>query len=207
MKKIVIPFVLVFALFFSACNLSLPDIPDNDTTTPEEAERAYLPREINLAFNQNDSLNPFTAKTNLNLSIMPLLYDSLVRINEDYILRNNIARSITVSDNIYTIIINGGIKFSDGSDLGAEDVVYSLNRARQSGYFSRFLTNVSRVSLVNRIKLEITLNSPDVFFPYNLTVPIIKNGSSNSNVPIGSGRFKVDDNSENHLVFLRVRSI
>jgi len=78
--------------------------------------------------------------------------------------------------------------FSDGSRLTAEDVVYSLLRARGSdSRFASRLSSVDTVTARNESVVEITLRSPNPSFVLRLDIPIVKQDTGKDVIPIGSG--------------------
>ena len=79
----------------------------------------------------------FDTHNNLNdngMRINMIIYDPLVRMDsETYEIQPCIAKSWTVSDDgtEYTFAIKSGVKFSDGTDMTVDDVVFSLQRGME----------------------------------------------------------------------------
>ena len=89
------------------------------------------------------------------------LYDTLVFPNLDGGIEPLLAKSWTISDDGLTYIFElvPGVKFHDGSELTAEDVVFSLNRLITigEGYGYLFSTRVAEVKALEKYKVQFTL--------------------------------------------------
>lgn len=75
-------------------------------------------------------------------------------------------------DTTYVFALRDGAKFQDGSDVTVEDVVFSLETARDpelSPGLSYYLTGVDRISAIGDDRIEITLNAPDAAFLKNMS--------------------------------------
>jgi peptide/nickel transport system substrate-binding protein len=97
----------------------------------------------------------------------------LIFCKDDTSLCPNLAESWTASDDglTYTLKIRQGVKFHDGTPMTIDDVVYSLNRIRDTNlgsYVGWMLTSVSDVKATDDSTLVITLSQPDALFEYAL---------------------------------------
>lgn len=75
-------------------------------------------------------------------------------------------------DTTYVFTLRDGVKFQDGSDVTVEDVVFSLETARDtelSPGLSYYLTGVDRISAIGDDRIEITLSAPDAAFLKNMS--------------------------------------
>ena len=201
--------LLAFCLF-AACGLSPSDfgtpLPDysngeenssTDLSSSEEGIEAFT-----LAYVEEDSLHPFRATTQANLNIVPLVYDSLVRLDSSFTPIPQLASEVAVNGQSCTISLREGLVFSDGSPLTSADVIYSLNAARAEGsYYAARLANIASITMVDEYTVLVSLSTPDIYFANNLDIPIIKSQSdSGGAMPIGCGRYiLVTENVEPHL--------
>ncbi len=151
---------------------------------------------VNLAYSSKDVLNPFTAKTKQNQELSKLLYDPLVKLNDSFEAENYIASEIKQNGTVITVKLKS-IKFSDGTVLSADDVVYSLKQATADGsnYESK-LFNISNFYALDSSTVIIETGYADKHFASNLDFPIIKSGTASlknennlSVAPIGCGRY------------------
>lgn len=94
-------------------------------------------------------------------------YDTLVTYNENNELVGSLAEDWSMSDDgkVYTFHIKEGIKFSDGSDLTAEDVAKSLmavpvNLGQYNGGYGRLSTIIESAEATDDYTVELRLTQP-----------------------------------------------
>lgn len=97
-------------------------------------------------------------------------YDTLLNFTEDGTdVEEGLADSWEQVDEVtYTYHIREGVKFSDGNDLTMEDVLYSLNRVTEEGYYMGYLfENVASFAVDESTRtLTVTLTEPDSNWKY-----------------------------------------
>jgi peptide/nickel transport system substrate-binding protein/oligopeptide transport system substrate-binding protein len=111
------------------------------------------------------TLDPAYCVTLLDCHLSALIYNGLVRFNERGEVVADLAKSWSLSKDglTWTFNLRKGVKFQNGNDLTAEDVVYSLERLRDpavSSPRSWLLTNVKQVVADSATKLRIVLTRP-----------------------------------------------
>lgn len=192
-KKHIALFMAVIMLLsaLAGCTQSTPQKP----AAPVEnvTEKPYDDTTFKLSFTQADSLDPFKAKTQNNQVLATLVFESLFDLDSQYELVPNIAteyeytgkREITVS-------YNTGIKFSDGSTLDSEDIIYSFNAAKKSDAYANSLKYISYAEPAGEGKLVFYLKKDNPFAANLLTFPITSMYNSKQGFPIGSGRYYYD---------------
>ncbi|MDO4742453.1 MAG: ABC transporter substrate-binding protein [bacterium] len=168
-----------------------------------------------------DSFNPYKSKSRVNQLINLLLYDPLVKLDSTFSPVNIIANSVKVEGKTCIVKIKD-IKFSDGSAVKAEDVVFSLKVAKASQTkYAQQLAQVVSVSAQDDVTVCITLAKNDPYFANLLDFPIIKTNSDtatdkdNKELPaVGCGRYTVDltektlkANESYHLGAPKIKSI
>ena len=114
---------------------------ENETPEPEPLTTFTLP------YFAGESLDPITAAETVQAAVGALLYEKLFELDEHFALRPVLAQSCTYdpAERTYTLTLQTGVTFSDGSPLTARDVVSSLERARQSQRYAARLAEVSSV--------------------------------------------------------------
>jgi peptide/nickel transport system substrate-binding protein len=139
------------------------------------------------------SLNPLDG---WNLEQEPLVYSTLFKRDHNLGLVNDLGEKYNISDDgkTYTVDIKNGVKFHDGSNLTAEDVVFTFNKAINSRSTAD-LSNLNDTTAVNSTEVKFVLNRPDSTFLSKLTMlGIVPKDSYNNETfatnPIGSGPFK-----------------
>lgn len=98
-----------------------------------------------------------------------------------------LAKSFTLSDDgkVLTLKLRSGAKFSDGSPLTADDVVFSLTRLRDMKGNPSFLLDGVKVARTNASTITLTSKKPNPALPYILPNPVL--GILNSKVAKAHG--------------------
>ncbi len=140
-----------------------------------------------------DSFNPYLATTMYNLALSTLIFEGLVKVNEDFTVENVIAKSISVVGNTVNVNMNTSLSFSDGSPVTASDVEYSFNMAKESDNFSKQLENFEEIS-ASGYSVTFTLKKPDKYAKLCLDFPIVKEPLDEEDKTIvGSGKYKIEN--------------
>lgn len=153
-----------------------------------------------LAYSPNASFNPITTSNAANQNLAPLMYEGLFTINPDFETESLLCKSYTVTSDLrtYTFTLQQGVCFSDGTALTADDVVYSLTQARwheNSVYSARFHA-FSSITAIDSETVEVVMDVPYEDLPLILDIPIIKDGSINDNMPLGTGPYVMRRSSQ-----------
>lgn len=190
-----------------------PNQPIGQPVEPPEQEEPRQPGILRVAYDEDETLNPYSTLSLQNYYLAQLLYDPLFRLDENYSAQNCLAQSISIAvdqvveeDLVYeaavaTIRIKPGILFWDGTELAAADVVHSLQMAQQSPYFAAGLAHISWVYANPNDSYELTvhLNRPDAFFKQSLTFPVVKEGTGTDDRPVGCGRFCPEEGGQSFV--------
>ncbi len=193
----IIALFLCIILTFSACSNTKND--DETTTQTEETtvntENTNTSEKgdgkIALPYNETDGLNPYFAKSNENLYICSLLFDSLFSLDENYNANPEIAKSITVNGNKATVSLRTDASCKGSQPINAQDVVYSFNLAKASYAYSGCLNGIASAEVSSTHSVVFTLEYSDVYVSAKLTFPIVKHGTADiqASVPTGSGDY------------------
>ncbi len=141
-------------------------------------------------------LNPYYTSSSGNAELMPLMYEGLFTVNEDFSVENVLCSEYSTSDGrVYRFSIKKGIKFHDGSRLTPEDVAYSLELARISDNYASRLSIIS-AAYVLEDSVFVELKRVNYNLPLLLDVPIVKAESGKDDFPIGSGPYVYTDAGE-----------
>lgn len=216
LKKILC--VLIAALTvvaaFSSCSKEITGKPSTD-----EIDDSVM---LKLPVSKTDSFNPFYTSTDFNSRLMKLIYDSLITVEKDLSCKNLIASDIKAEGKSIRVTIRDNVYFSDGSVVKADDVVYSFSKASESDNFSVKLSGFQSAVKSGDNCVVFTLTQEDIYAVNCLDFPIVKGPETKgknkktsadeeyydeededeiNSVPIGSGRYKYEDNSYNTLIF------
>lgn len=199
---------LLALLMLAGCGKTVQEQPQQPLPEVQpQAEASALPQVLRVAWEQQESLNPFTTGSLQNYHLAQLLYDPLFRMDENYNTTPCIARSVEMTvdqvwqdeimyeEAICTLRLNSGLQFWDGTEVEARDVIFSLEQAMASPYFAAGLSHVSAVTADREDPevIYIRLTRPDAFFEKSLTFPVVQADSGTNNRPVGSGRFMPQD--------------
>lgn len=110
-------------------------------------------------------IDPIYADRNPDIWMVGSLFDTLLRSSEDgKSIVGGLAETFSVSDDGKTVslVLQEGLKFADGSSLDAEDVLFSLSRARNAdlGPWAGMLGNVADVTADGN-NITLNLSQPD----------------------------------------------
>ncbi|GHC60769.1 ABC transporter substrate-binding protein [Limoniibacter endophyticus] len=140
------------------------------------------------------------------------VFQGLTRIDEKGQVQPQLAKSWEVSEDgkVYTFTLQEGVKFHDGSDFNAEDVKFTLDRARAESSVNpqkTLYSVISSVEVVDPATVKVTLSRPQGAFLYNLGIGdaiIVASESAETNreKPIGTGPFKFDRWAKGSAIFL-----
>lgn len=109
--------------------------------------------------------DPQTNNSIYNRRVYEMTHDTLVNYNpttgETYA---GLAKSWDVSDDNleYTFHLNEGVKFHNGDDCTAEDVVYTFERARNSSVLESTIANLEKVEAVDPNTVKMTMSKANV---------------------------------------------
>lgn len=200
MKKLICFILCVCILFaFSGCRKkadigSSSDIAELNSSVQNNSEQAF-----SLLYSYSDSFNPYTAVTSANRRISSLIYDSLVKTDNDFNAVYVLASAVEMTDKTCTVKLRDA-HFTDGTTVTASDVIYSYNLAKDCTRYSYNFYEVTSVSSPNSKTVVFTLSQCDPYFENLLDFPIIKSGTSGITdadgkeiPPTGCGRYYISD--------------
>ncbi len=190
----IISLIAVVCLLISICGCK----GNNANTTSGANGQSETANSINfdLLYCTKDSFDPYVCKTKQNFELSHLLYDPLVKVDNEFNPVKVLAKSVSIEDKICTVVLKS-VKFTDGSTVTADDVVFSFEKAKKSSsVYAYSLKNAASISKVNDTTVTINLTKSDPFFENVLDFPILKkdsdqlkNSDNKALPPIGVGRY------------------
>jgi peptide/nickel transport system substrate-binding protein len=117
------------------------------------------------------SMDPHFLNLQPNVNISWHVFDALTHVNEDARLIPGLAESWRAVDPLtWEFRLRRGVKFHDGTDLTAEDVVFSIERISQvpNGQFRPFTQRIVGKRIVDAHTLRLTTATPYAMVPYDL---------------------------------------
>jgi len=200
-KKVTVLILSLVMLLFSACG-NPEDVSSVTQSGNSLSGQAEALKTLQLLYCKNDTMNPYKTVSKVNGEIGLLIFDSLVKVDNNFKAVLSLAESVEIKQNICTVSLKNA-KFSDSSKVTSKDVLFSYELALESERYSYLFYNVEKLEIMDDSTLIFTLKRQDPYFDSLLTFPILKEGSdelkNEDNVeisPIGSGKFvQAKDNS------------
>lgn len=109
------------------------------------------------------TLDPAFAGDNVDIWVDSLIFEGLVRASEDgKEIEPCLADTWEISDDglTYTFHLREEAKFSDGTDVTAEDAAFSINRSLNEGSWNSLISCIKEAKAVDEDTVEIDLNNP-----------------------------------------------
>jgi peptide/nickel transport system substrate-binding protein len=142
--------------------------PAEEEAAPAEGEAAPAEEGIlRITFSFPTFIDPAVGSDYSSSTALANIYDTLVFPNAEAGVDPWLAESWDVSDDglTYTFHLRPGVKFHDGSDLLASDVVYSYNRLQTIGEgYAYLITGVESVEAPDDSTVVFTLAQPSGLF-------------------------------------------
>lgn len=203
MKRRIIALLLALSAFTltgcSSWDTSELDDPLSDLTDYYEKKEVETPALTSFAlpYFSNQTLDPITCSDGAQLTLGTLLYEGLFALDDHFQVQNVLAQSYSYDTSAftYTIKIRSDVHFSDGSRLTAYDVADSLQRARSSERYKARMAEVKTLYAEDADTLSLSLTKNNHNFAACLDIPIVKSGTEDKSVPLGTGAYcwKTDD--------------
>jgi peptide/nickel transport system substrate-binding protein/oligopeptide transport system substrate-binding protein len=209
--------LIILMTLLAACGGAQPAAPPTESgggdMTPQKGGAMIIAYKDDLA-----TLDPAIGYDWTNWPAIKMVFDGLLDYDTGTNLMPRIAEAMpTVSDDgtVYTFKLRKGVKFHNGRELTAEDVVYTITRVLDpntgspgAGFFvgikgaQDFIdgkaTAVEGIKALDANTVEFTLSAPDVTFlnkmaiNFSFIVPkeeVEKAGENFGHAPVGTGPF------------------
>jgi peptide/nickel transport system substrate-binding protein len=165
-----------------------------------------------------DTLNPLSSYMQLGFEVFLLLYDPLVRYDENYEPVGCLAENWSVSDDqlTWTFQLRDGVTWHDGEPFTSKDVKFTYDLMADSGLgymYSSYLTGITDIECPDDLTVVIKTEEPKANMLMN-TTPILPEHIwsqvskdelevyTNEN-PVGTGPFKFDSSSQGVIKLVR----
>jgi peptide/nickel transport system substrate-binding protein len=160
--------MLLMAILLVGCG---PEKTANNSASSENgSEKATTGGTLKLAWNsQPPTLDTHSTNTNVVRDIARQIYENLVTFDENYEIIPMLAESFQESEDKSTITFNlrKGVKFHNGKEMKAEDVVASMTKWQQNGTAKVELGN-STWEAVNDYTVVLHVEKPSIAVIYRL---------------------------------------
>ncbi len=159
-----------------------------------------------------DQLDPHMTSAYASFQVLENVYDTLVQPAEDLSMEPALAESWDISDDnlTWTFTLRDGVKFHNGRDLVADDVVYSFERIIEEGLNGWRFGAVDTITAPDDSTVVITLKQPSpnllvsiAGFKGMAIIPkeIVEDGTIGTK-PVGTGPFRFVSRSPDEGIVL-----
>lgn len=172
----------------------LPKEPSSSQTPAASAAPSDEPKAqaFAVSFSSEDTLNPYAAKTRVNLDLATLLYSSLTVLDDAFMPQPSAAATVQAADPLHwTAVLREDALFSDGSRITPDDVAASFQLAKSSANYKDSVSNIETAE-AGENAVTFTLASPDPNTAACLTFPIVKKDTVTAEAgkaPLGGGLY------------------
>lgn len=182
----VFAFVLCFVLCAGLCSCK-----NGEEATDSDSIGQIETVTMTAAYSKEDGLNPFTLTSTLNKQLISLMYRGLYYLDNRYNPIPDIATDSAVTGTSLEVAI-GDVKFSDGSQVSADDIFYSFYKAKDSSLYKELLSEIESCTVKNDSAVVFTLSDRNVNALMSLTFPVVKKDTAeeSTSVPTGCGCYK-----------------
>lgn len=128
------------------------------------------------------------------------IFEGLTRFGPDGSVRPALAErwDVDAEGTVYTFHLHDGVTFHDGTTMDAEDVKFSLDRARaedSTNAQKALFAGIEAVDVVDPLTVTVTLKAPDGNFPFNMAwgdavIVAPESIGTDATNPVGTGPFR-----------------
>jgi peptide/nickel transport system substrate-binding protein len=217
--------LVALALVVSACGGQTqsstdaqPSATTGDSGQPASSGSATTGGILRVLLKQDEGqgFDPAILTYSTGFVIAQQMFDSLAEVQPDGEITPSLAESWDISDDemTYVFTLREGVMFHDGTEMTADDVVYTINRILDPETASPRATLYSAVESVEATgSYEVTIQLSEPFSPLlsalaDITAGIVSDeaveaaGADFYREPVGTGAFKMDEWVEGQSVAL-----
>ena len=216
-KKEKIYFCCLYFIFLFSLGLIIQDWWNKNTEIIPKVGGKYSEAIVG----QPQFINPLLAPFNdVDRDISQLIFSGLMAYDDNGKIITDLAESYEIKDDrkTYEVSLRKGVKWHDGKNFNADDVVFTIKILQDQEYMSPLRTNWQGIKIerIDDFKVRFTLANPYSSFLESLTLGILpkhlwegihpKNFSLadfNIKSPIGTGPYKFKSFKKNELGFIK----
>lgn len=195
-KSLILLLVLAvsFSMLLGGCGSKEADSTAADVTQKDSLVIAYQ--------DEPTSLDCHGTSQNMAEKMCANIYVTLLKFDDNYDIQPYAAKSWEVSDDnlTYTFHLRDDVYFHDGKQMTANDVLYSMERAKASAYAEYYLAAVKEFKVLDDFTIQMILDKPYGALLNMLSEPFVgilneesvnELGDAFGHTPVGSGPYKV----------------
>ncbi len=166
-----------------------------------QGKETNIIKEFSIGVTDFDTINPILSK-NLEIQYLnKLIYEPLVNITRDFNVEPSIAEEWSKIDDVtYIIKLDEGKTWENGRRVQVEDVENTIEVIKKENtIYKENIQKIRQIEKINETTLKIYLREPVNFFEYFLCFPIIDINTYNTEIPMGTGKYKYTNITENQI--------
>lgn len=208
-------FSIVVILILLAVYIVYKDNKKGKIFTNNQKYELKTDKQINIAIYNFDTINPLLSKNKDIQYIDKLIFRSLLNINKNFELENDLAEEISkINDKTYIVKIKENIYWHDGASFTTKDVKFTIEALKaKDTIYKQNVNKILNTEIIDESTIKVFLDEPVSFFEYMLTFPIISCNSYNkdnlesiSSLPVGTGIYKIKEINQNQIKLEKVNS-
>ena len=116
------------------------------------------------------TLDPHAQNSQITMSVLSMVYETLVTRDRDLAPIGGLATAWeATSDTTWRFNLREGVTFHDGASFGADDVKFSIDRARSpTSQFVNFVGSIAEVNVIDDLTIELVTSQVDPLLPVKL---------------------------------------
>lgn len=208
-KYIFIIFVIVISVAVIYKTNKKEEIPIEEPATSQIEEE--IVKEITLGIAEFDTMNPILSQNKHVQEISRIIFEPLLELDAEYRLQKCLAKDwAKTSETTYLVKIRDDVKWSDGTQLLVEDVIFTIETLKQvQSIYTSNVQNIVSAEKIDNDTIQITIDREIPFFEYNLIFPIMNRtyyegqdfvNTEKNNMPVGTGKYKIVQNISNMVI-------
>ena len=216
LKYIFFIFLIVIVAFTIYTINNKEEVPEGNTQKTANQEETKVEQVLNLGIAGFDIMNPILSSNKYVQSISKIIYEPLININSSYELENCIASEwAKTTETTYVIKLRENVRWSNGGDCTAEDVLYTIDRLKEITTNNIYIYNVQYIiqaEIIDTYTIKIILSKEIPFFEYNLNFPIMCKkyfgeesfkDSEKSKAPLGTGKYVISQMQDSKIILVK----
>lgn len=166
-----------------------------------QGKETNIIKEFSIGVTDFDTINPILSK-NLEIQYLnKLIYEPLVNITRDFNVEPSIAEEWSKIDDVtYIIKLDEGKTWENGRRVQVEDVENTIEVIKKENtIYKENVQKIGQIEKIDETTMKIYLTEPVNFFEYFLCFPIIDINTYNTEIPLGTGKYKYTNITENQI--------
>lgn len=208
-------FTIVILLTILAIYIIYKDNKNEKMPANSKKTDVKIDKKMNIGICNFDTINPLLTQNKDIQYIDELIFNSLVSVNKNFEIENNLAQEISkINDKTYIIKTKENVNWHDGTSFTTEDIIFTIEALQnKKTLYSNNVKNIVNAEIIDKSTIKIYLDEPVAFFEYMLNFPILASHSYNkqsleqtTDIPIGTGDYRIIQMDENEIKLEKVNN-